>query len=107
MKRALAVLLCASLPMLALAEDNSYKVMYDGGSVLGVKAGTGVKLYIEANQIRFAKDKKDIAVIPASAVTEISYGQDVHRRSAQGRALPPAARRRRRANPAEAYLPCR
>lgn len=54
--------------------------MYDGGSVPGVKAGIGVKLYIEGNQIRFAKDKKDLAVIPASAVTEISYGQDVHRR---------------------------
>jgi hypothetical protein len=66
--------------MLALAEDSGYKLTYDGGSVPGVKAGTGVKLYIEANQIRFVKDKKDIAVVPASAVTEISYGQDVHRR---------------------------
>jgi hypothetical protein len=80
MKRVLAVVLCAAMPMLALAEDSGYKVMYDGGSVPGVKAGTGVKLYIEANQIRFVKDKKDIAVVPASAVTEISYGQDVHRR---------------------------
>jgi hypothetical protein len=26
------------------------------------------------------KDKKDVMVVPASAVTEISYGQDVHRR---------------------------
>jgi hypothetical protein len=26
------------------------------------------------------KDKKDVIVIPASTVTEISYGQDVHRR---------------------------
>lgn len=66
--------------MLTLAEDAAYKVMYDGGSVPGVKAGTGVKVYIEGNQIRFIKDKKDLAVIPASAVTEISYGQDVHPR---------------------------
>jgi hypothetical protein len=80
MKRLLAVVLCTALPMLTLAEDVGYKVTYDGGSVPGVKAGTGVKLYIEANQIRFVKDKKDIAVVPASAVTEISYGQDVHRR---------------------------
>jgi hypothetical protein len=80
MKQLLAVVLCVVLPMLALAEDVGYKVMYDGGSVPGVKAGTGLKLYIEGNQIRFVKDKKDLAVIPASAVTEISYGQDVHRR---------------------------
>jgi hypothetical protein len=80
MKRVLAVILCAALPMLAFAEDSGYKVIYDGGSVPGVKSGTGVKLYIEANQIRFVKDKKDIAVVPASALTEISYGQDVHRR---------------------------
>ena len=32
------------------------------------------------NQIRFAKDKTDLLTIPASAVTELSYGQDVHRR---------------------------
>jgi hypothetical protein len=25
-------------------------------------------------------DKREIATVPASAVTEISYGQDVHRR---------------------------
>jgi hypothetical protein len=80
LKRLLAVVLCAALPMLALAGDSGYKVIYDGGSVPGVKSGTGVKLYIEANQIRFVKDKKEIAIVPASAVTEISYGQDVHRR---------------------------
>jgi hypothetical protein len=80
MKRVVAVILCAALPILVPAEDSGYKVMYDGGSGPGVKAGTGVKLYIDANQIRFVKDKKDIAIIPASAVIEISYGQDVHRR---------------------------
>jgi hypothetical protein len=26
------------------------------------------------------KDKKDLVIIPASSITEISYGQDVHRR---------------------------
>jgi hypothetical protein len=30
--------------------------------------------------IRIVKDKVDVASIPASAVTEITYGQDVHRR---------------------------
>jgi hypothetical protein len=39
-----------------------------------------VKLYIEGSNIRVARDGKDVALIPAAAVTEISYGQDVHRR---------------------------
>ncbi len=46
----------------------------------GVKAGVGLKLYIDSNQVRLLKDKTEIATIPASAITEISYGQDVHRR---------------------------
>ena len=39
-----------------------------------------MKIYIEANQVRLAKDNVDVVKIPASAITEISYGQDVHRR---------------------------
>jgi hypothetical protein len=39
-----------------------------------------MKLFIDSAQIRISKDKGDIATIPAAAVTEISYGQDVHRR---------------------------
>jgi hypothetical protein len=84
MKRLLAVVLCVLLPTVMLAgtvpADNGYKVVYDGGSVPNVKAGTDLKLHIEANQIRFVGSKQDLVTIPASAVTEISYGQDVHRR---------------------------
>ncbi|HKM86378.1 MAG TPA: hypothetical protein VJW96_09230 [Terriglobales bacterium] len=76
----MAVLLCIAIPMMAFAGDNSYKVTYDGGSLPDIKSGTGVKLYIEANDIRLVKDKTDITTIPASSITEISYGQDVHRR---------------------------
>jgi hypothetical protein len=39
-----------------------------------------MKLYIEAKQIRLVKDKTEVITIPADSVTEISYGQDVHRR---------------------------
>jgi len=39
-----------------------------------------MKLFIEGSQIRLVKDKNEVVTIPASAVTEISYGQDVHRR---------------------------
>ena len=84
MKRLLAVLLCLMLPACAFAADNSYKVVYDGGSLPGLKSGTTVKLYVDPTQVRIdgnkGKDKTDIVVIPASSITEVSYGQDVHRR---------------------------
>jgi hypothetical protein len=80
MRRLLAILLCFAFPLAMLAGDNAYKVTYDGGSVTDVKSGTGMKLFIEANQIKLVKDKGDVVTIPVSAVTEISYGQDVHRR---------------------------
>ena len=80
MKNAVAILLCIAIPMLAFAGDNSYKVTYDGGSLPDLKAGTGTKLFIDANQVRLVRDNADIIVIPASSITEISYGQDVHRR---------------------------
>jgi hypothetical protein len=80
MKRVLAVFLCLVFPISAFAGDNGYKVAYDGGSIQNAKAGTEMKLYIDGSNIRIMKDKTDIALIPASAVTEISYGQDVHRR---------------------------
>jgi hypothetical protein len=80
MKRLLAVVLCFAMPVALSAGENAYKVTYDGGSIADTKSGTGMKLIIEANQVRLVKDKTDIVTIPASAVTEISYGQDVHRR---------------------------
>jgi hypothetical protein len=61
-------------------QDTGYKVRYDGGSVPNLKSGNDIKIYIEEKQVRLVKDKKDIQVIPAAAITEVSYGQDVHRR---------------------------
>jgi len=80
MRSLVAVLLCIAIPMMAFAGDNSYKVTYDGGSLPDAKAGTGMKLYIDAGQVRLVGDKGDVITIPASSITEISYGQDVHRR---------------------------
>ncbi|MGD0270430.1 MAG: hypothetical protein ABSB14_15295 [Candidatus Sulfotelmatobacter sp.] len=80
MKKLLVVVLCFAVPVMVLAGENSYKVTYDGGSLPDRKAGTDMKLFIESNQIRLVKDKTEVITIPASAVTEISYGQDVHRR---------------------------
>lgn len=67
-------------PITAFAGDNSFKIAYDGGSISGVKSGVEMKLFIEGNQIRIVKGKDDFVIIPAASVTEISYGQDVHRR---------------------------
>jgi len=80
MRCLVAVILCLTIPLLTWAGENSYKVTYDGGSLTTIKAGEGAKLYIEANQIRMVKDNNDVLTVPASAITEISYGQDVHRR---------------------------
>ena len=80
MKKLLALLFCLLFPVSTFAGDNGYKIGYDGGSIQDVKAGTTVRLYIEGASIRVVKDGRDIASIPAAAVTEISYGQDVHRR---------------------------
>ena len=83
MKYFLSCVLSVVIPFIAIAGETGYagfNVTYDGGSVPDVKAGAGVKLFLEGSQIRFAREKKDVVTIPASAVTEISYGQDVHRR---------------------------
>ncbi len=80
MKRLLAVALCIVFPASLLAADNGYKIVYDGGSIPDMKAGTGMKLFIEPKQVRLTRDKDDVIAIPASTVTEVSYGQDVHRR---------------------------
>jgi hypothetical protein len=80
MKNLIAIILCLAIPLTVIAGDNAYKVTYDGGSISDAKAGTGMKLLIDSDKIRLVKDNADVVTIPASAVTEISYGQDVHRR---------------------------
>ncbi len=79
MKYFLTVLLCVMIPTMAFA-DNGYKVAYDGGSLQGIKAGNKAHLYIDTDQVRIMQGKKELVSIPASSITEISYGQDVHRR---------------------------
>jgi hypothetical protein len=80
MRKVLALLLCVLFPLSAFAGDNSYKISYDGGSIQDAKAGTDMKLYIDGTNVRIMKGKTEVAVIPAASITEISYGQDVHRR---------------------------
>ena len=74
-QQAVALLLCALIPVALFGSDEGYKVAYDGGSIHDVKTGTDLKLYIDTAQIRLVKGKADVVTI-----TEISYGQDFHRR---------------------------
>ena len=81
MKNLIAFLLCLLVPSTVFAaEANAYKVIYDGGSLQNVKASTDVQLVIDPDKVRILHGKDELASIPAAAITEISYGQDVHRR---------------------------
>ena len=80
MSKLLAIFLCIAFPLSAFAAENGYKVVYDGGSLPNAKVGASFRLNIESNSIQIAAGKGQIVEIPATAVTEISYGQDVHRR---------------------------
>ena len=73
-------MLCVAVPVAAFASDNGYKIAYNGGSVPGLKAGVDLKLIIDPTQIRLMRDKTEAITIPVGAITEISYGLDVHRR---------------------------
>jgi hypothetical protein len=80
MKSFVALVLCLSIPFTCMAAENSYKVVYDGGSLQNIKTGTEVQLIIEQDKVRIVHGKEDVISIPAASITEISYGQDVHRR---------------------------
>jgi hypothetical protein len=79
-KRFWTILLCMIIPVTALASENGYGIVYDGGSISTTKSGSKLKMFIEGDKVRFAEKDHDLITVPASAITEISYGQDVHRR---------------------------
>jgi hypothetical protein len=80
MKVWVAAILCFTLPIVVLASDGSYKIIYDGGSVQDGKLGVEAQLYIDRDQIRLAQRGQHVLSIPASLVTGIGYGQNVHRK---------------------------
>ncbi len=80
MQKLICVILCLLFPISVFASDNGYKITYDGGSLPNAKAGNDMTMVLDGNNIHIMKGKSEIVTIPASAVTEISYGQDVHRR---------------------------
>jgi len=68
------------MPSAVAKDDGGYAVMYDGGSLPGLKTGTKLRMYIETTQIRIMDGKTLVTTLVPSTVQEISYGQDVHRR---------------------------
>lgn len=80
MRLLIASLLCAVLPVTTFASETGYEVHYDGGSVGDLKTGEGLRIHIDSSNIRLTHNNADVMVIPAASITEISYGQDVHRR---------------------------
>lgn len=66
----------------AADKQTSYGVTYSGGSFPSVKAGEDLKLFLDQDQIRFVRkhDKDEPLTIKATTITEVSYGQEVHRR---------------------------
>jgi hypothetical protein len=48
-KSLLAVVLGMAVPSTVVAGDSSFGVTYDGGTVSSIKAGTGIKMYMETN----------------------------------------------------------
>jgi hypothetical protein len=82
MKSVVAVILCLiiSTQIFAKELEPGFNVRYDGGSLQTAKAGTDLRLYVNSNSVRIMKGHIEIANILPSSITEVSYGQDVHRR---------------------------
>jgi|SRR5580704_2609026 hypothetical protein len=83
-RAALALLLCGVLIAVSLGAETQthYDVIYSGGSFPTVKCGEDMKLYFDVDQVRLVwnHDQHKLLLIKASAITEISYGQEVPRR---------------------------
>ena len=75
-----AVVLCLLLSVSSLAAKDGFGVKYDGGSIPNLKAGADIRINPAGTAITLTKGNEDLISIPAASITEISYGQDVHRR---------------------------
>jgi hypothetical protein len=79
--RLAAAMLCFLLSVSSFAASKEgFAVKYDGGSIADLKSGTDIKINPAGTTIRLSKGNQDLISIPAASITEISYGQDVHRR---------------------------
>jgi len=87
---ALAFLLCFTVPALTLdaakvkPTQAAYPVIYSGGSLPTVQPGQLMNLFIDQDQVRLVmtgkKANPEPFIIKTATITEVSYGQEVHRR---------------------------
>ena len=85
-----AAMVCLLLGVSTLASDrDGFAVKYDGGTIANLKSGTDIRISPAGTTITITKGKENLISIPTASITEISYGQDVHRRvgAAVGRAV--------------------
>jgi hypothetical protein len=79
--RLIAAMLCTLLSIASFAADKSgFAVKYDGGTLTDLKSGTDIRINPAGTTITISKGNADLISLPAASITEISYGQDVHRR---------------------------
>src|SRR6267154_6618446 len=76
-----AAMVCLLLGVSTLASDrDGFAVKYDGGTIANLKSGTDIRISPAGTTITITKGKENLISIPTASITEISYGQDVHRR---------------------------
>lgn len=79
-----AVFLCIAIPVSFSfgATREGYEVKYSGGSLpTTIKSGDTLRLVVSGTEIKVT-DEKGVVVLtlPPAAITDLSYGQEVHRR---------------------------
>ena len=81
-RAALSIGLCALLLSISVSGETAvgYRVKYSGGSLPNVKPGEDLKLYVDGKNVSLRSGKAGFTYIPAASITEVSYGQEVHRR---------------------------
>jgi hypothetical protein len=78
----IALVLCFALLEASFAAESQvgYSVIYSGRSLPTIKGGEELSLRIASDHIRLSKKHEDVITIPANAITDLSYGEEVHHR---------------------------
>ena len=77
--RPAAVVEKSSIPVTA-PSGKGYEVKYSGGSLESVKSGEDLRLFVASEHIALRHGKADALSLSPSSITDLSYGQEVHRR---------------------------
>ena len=83
MRTPITILLSVALaaPSHAAAQSAvGYQITYAGGSLPNVKPGSGLRLFIDGPNLRLVSHSNEIFSLPSKSITELTYGQEIHRR---------------------------